>query len=387
MRKKIVAVSMVMALMLATACGKEDNKETTTEGVVSEEAQIVGQFCGVDLTYDPAEYLTLPDYAQIEVTDYEPTEEEVQEQLQRYVSSWTHNEEVEKDTVEEGDICLIDYVGSIDGVEFAGGTGTDYMLGIGSNAFIPGFESSLIGAKNKETTTINVTFPEEYKNNPDMAGKDAQFVVTIKGIYKEVTYDLDDASVAENTEYSTVDEYTGVVNQEIKDNYIANSAWQTLYEKCEFKEPPAVAVQAYKEDLIFQFEQRLVMYGMTMDSYLESYGYTQEEFEAELETTAKNYVNQDILLLSVAMDNNIDISDEAMTTWANENYASLGYDSAEILLTYMDSTNLKLYIISEKVLDIMGERAVVIPAEQTTSEETTSEEASSEDTESEETTS
>ena len=106
-----------------------------------------------------------------------------------------------------------------------------------------------------------------------------------------------------------------------------------------------------------------------------------------METTAKNYVNQDILLLSVAMDNNIDISDEAMTTWANENYASLGYDSAEILLTYMDSTNLKLYIISEKVLDIMGERAVVIPAEQTTSEETTSEEASSEDTESEETTS
>ena len=184
MRKKIVAVSMVLAMMLATACGKEDNKETTTGGVVSEEAQIVGQFCGVDLTYDPAEYLTLPDYSQIEVTEYEPTDEEVQEQLQKKVSSWTHNEEVEKDTVEEGDICLIDYVGSIDGVEFEGGAGTDYMLGIGSNAFIPGFESSLIGAKNKETTTINVTFPEEYSNNPDMAGKEAQCVVTIKGIYE-----------------------------------------------------------------------------------------------------------------------------------------------------------------------------------------------------------
>ena len=185
---------------------------------------------------------------------------------------------------------------------------------------------------------------------------------------------MNDASVAENTDYSTVDEYTAVVKQEIKDNYIANSAWQTLYEKCEFQEAPSAAVQTYKKDLISQFEQTLAMYGMTMESYLESYGYTQEELEAEMEATAKNYVEQDILLLSIAMDNNIDISDEAMTTWANENYASLGYGSAEVLLTYMDSTNLKLYIISEEVLDIMGERAVEVPAEETTSEETTSSE-------------
>lgn len=385
MRKKIVAVTMVMAMMLATACGKEDSKDTTTEGTVSAEAQIVGQFCGVDLTYDPSEYLTLPDYSRIEVTEYEPTDDEVQEKLSSYVNSWTHNVEVEKDTVEDGDLCLIDYVGSVDGVEFEGGTGTDYMLGIGSNAFIPGFESSLIGAKNKETTTITVTFPEEYSNNPDMAGKEAQFEVTIKGIYKEVTYDLDDASVAENTEYSTVDEYTAVVKEEITNNYIANSAWQILFEKCEFKGTPDVAVQTYKEDLIAQFEQTLTMYGMTMDSYLESYGYTQEEFEAEMEATALNYVQQDILLLCIAADNNISISDEEMTAWANENYESLGYGSAEILLTYMDSTNLKLYIISEEILDIMGERAVVVPAEEITTQETSEEETASEETESEDT--
>lgn len=381
MRKKIVAVTMVMAMMLATACGKEDSKgTTTTEGNVSEEAQIVGQFCGVDLTYDPTEYLTLPDYSQIEVTEYEPTDDEVEQQLSTYVDSWTHNEEVEKDTVEDGDLCLIDYVGSVDGVEFEGGTGTDYMLGIGSNAFIPGFESSLIGAKNKETTTINVTFPETYSVNPDMAGVEAQFEVTIKGIYKEVSYELNDASVAENTEYSTVEEYTAVVKEEIKNNYLANQAWQALYEKCEFKEVPAYAVQAYKEDLIAQFEQTLSMYGMTMDSYLESYGYTQEQFEAEMETTAKNYVEQDVLLLSIAMDNNISISDEDMTTWANENYESLGFGTVDALLSYMDSNNLKLYIISEKVLDIMGEHVVEVPAEETTSEEASSEDTSSEET-------
>ena len=211
MRKKIIAATMLATMMIASACGKADNNTTT--GVVSEEAQVVGEFCGVSLTYDPSQYLALPDYSQIEVTEYEPTQEEIEERLASDVNSWTHNEEIEKDVVEEGDICKIDYVGSLDGVEFEGGAGTDYMLEIGSNVFIPGFESSLIGAKNKETVTINVTFPSEYSNNPDLAGKETQFVVTIKGIYKEVTYDLDDASVAENTDCSTVEEYTEVVKQ------------------------------------------------------------------------------------------------------------------------------------------------------------------------------
>lgn len=385
MRKKIVAVTMVMTMMLATACGKENSKDTTTtEGVVSEEAQIVGQFCGVDLTYDPTEYLSLPDYSEIEVTEYEPTDDEVESQLVSYVNSWTHNEEVEKDVVEDGDIVLIDYVGSVDGVEFEGGSATDYELVIGSNAFIDGFESSLIGAKNKEKTTITVTFPDTYSRNTDLQGKEAQFEVNIKGIYKEVNYDLDDAAVAENTEYSTVEEFSAVVKEELRQNYIANQAWQALYEKCEFNEVPEWAVQSYKEDLVSQFEQSLAMYGLTMDSYLESYGYTQEEFDAEIEENALTYVKQDILLLCIALDNNISISDEEMTTWSNENYATLGYDSAELLLTYMDSTNLKLYIISEQVLDIMGAHAVLVPAEETTSEEIASEETTSEETTSEE---
>ena len=165
----------------------------------------------------------------------------------------------------------------------------------------------------------------------------------------------------------------------MKRNYVANMAWQVLFEKCQFSEVPTVAVQAYKVSIKKQFEQNLLLYGMTMDSYLESYGYTQEEFDAEMEATATDYVKQDILLLCLAMDNNISISDEEMTTWGNENYASLGYGSAEELFAYMDTTNLKLYIISEKVLDIMEERAVIVPPEETTSEEAGSQETESEE--------
>lgn len=384
MRKKIVAVTMVMAMMFATACGKENSKDTSSAKgeEQSVEAPVVGQFCGVNLTYDPSDYLALPDYSEIKVTEYEPTEEEVDEQLSKNVSSWTHNEEVDKDTVESGDICLIDFVGSVDGVEFQGGAGNDYELEIGSNAFIPGFEDSLIGAKNKEKTTITVTFPEVYNPNPDLQGKEAQFEVNIKGIYKEVSYELNDASVAENTDYTTVEEYQTFIKDDLKRNALANSAWKKLFEQCVFNDVPDVAVQKYKKDLSEQMAQSLSVYGMTMESYLETYGKTQEEFDQEMEETAKNYVQQDILLLLVAMDNDINISDEDMNSWAEENYEAMGYDSAESLVNYIQTDNLKLYIISEKVLDILGERVVEVPVSNTATEENESEEDSEEETQS-----
>lgn len=88
-------------------------------------------------------------------------------------------------TVEDGDTVNIDYVGSIDGVEFDGGStngqGTD--LTIGSGLYIDDFEEQLIGSHPGDTVDVNVTFPEDYSSQ-DLQGKDALFVVTINGIYQ-----------------------------------------------------------------------------------------------------------------------------------------------------------------------------------------------------------
>lgn len=88
-------------------------------------------------------------------------------------------------TVEDGDTVNIDYVGTVDGVEFDGGStegmGTDLVIGSGS--YIDDFEEQLIGAHPGETVEVNVTFPDDYYST-DMAGKDAVFTVTINGIYE-----------------------------------------------------------------------------------------------------------------------------------------------------------------------------------------------------------
>lgn len=89
-------------------------------------------------------------------------------------------------TVENGDTVNIDYVGSVDGVEFEGGStqgqGTDLVIGSGS--YIDDFEEQLIGAHPRDEVDVYATFPDPYNNNPDLSGKEALFEVTINGIYE-----------------------------------------------------------------------------------------------------------------------------------------------------------------------------------------------------------
>ena len=89
-------------------------------------------------------------------------------------------------TVEDGDTVNIDYVGSVDGIEFEGGStqgqGTDLVIGSGS--YIDDFEEQLIGAHPGDEIDVYATFPDPYNNNPDLSGKEALFEVTINGIYE-----------------------------------------------------------------------------------------------------------------------------------------------------------------------------------------------------------
>lgn len=90
-----------------------------------------------------------------------------------------------------GDTVVIDFVGSVDGVEFDGGKGDNYSLELGSGSFIPGFEDQLVGAKAEDQVNVNVTFPEEYQAT-DLAGKDAVFAVTVHEVKAKEVPALDD---------------------------------------------------------------------------------------------------------------------------------------------------------------------------------------------------
>ncbi len=95
-------------------------------------------------------------------------------------------DETDGRVVEDGDIVNIDYVGRVDGVPFEGGDtkGMGADLEIGSHSYINGFEEAIIGHKVGETFDLTVTFPDPYKNNLAMSGKEAVFTTTINGVYE-----------------------------------------------------------------------------------------------------------------------------------------------------------------------------------------------------------
>ncbi len=162
------------------------------------------------------DYVTLCDYKGIEVpaSEVNYTDEAFKDVINQALSA--HQVLKEEGTVKDGDKVSIDYVGTIDGVEFEGGNsgGNGYDLTIGSGQFIEGFESQLIGHKAGEEVSVNVTFPEDY-GNADVAGKPAVFAVTIHGIYEDPEYNDDFVCAYYPDMGSTVAEY----EKSLRDGY------------------------------------------------------------------------------------------------------------------------------------------------------------------------
>ena len=122
----------------------------------------------------------------------EASDEEVDAKLAEIAAQQAPFEKIKrKRMVKDGDTTLIDFEGFVDGVAFDGGKAEKFNLKIGSNQFIPGFEEQIIGMKYEEEKTVTVTFPAEYQS-ADLAGKEAEFKVTLHEIQEQVTPELDD---------------------------------------------------------------------------------------------------------------------------------------------------------------------------------------------------
>jgi len=137
-------------------------------------------------------------------------------------------------TVEDGDTVNIDYSGVLKGETepFEGGTDTDYNLEIGSNSFIAGFESGLIGKTSGTTVDLDLTFPEDY-GSEELAGKDAVFTVTINYISRTIEAELTDELVSENSssfgDCETAEEYRTYVLDKLKTDRDAQNKRNAYY--------------------------------------------------------------------------------------------------------------------------------------------------------------
>ncbi|TZE81714.1 trigger factor [Calorimonas adulescens] len=261
--------------------------------------------------------VNLGEYKGIEVEkiEYNVTDEDVENELNKMRERNARLVSIDDRPVQEGDTVLIDFEGFINGEPFEGGKAQNYSLVIGSHAFIEGFEEQLIGKSKNETVDVRVRFPEDY-GNESLAGKEAEFKVTIKEIkYKELP-ELDDEFAKDVSEFDTLDELRADIRKRLQEgnenrakNEFTNKVIQKVVDNASI-EIPDVMIERELDSMERNVDMNLRYQGITLDKYFEVTGTSREDFRNNMRQDAYNNVKTSLVLDKIAEVEKIEVSDD-----------------------------------------------------------------------------
>ena len=339
--KRFLSLTLVVFLLstLLTACGK--NKTILFSSVDFDKALTLAEYKGITLATSSDEYGEF--YDNVIVSDIKNNS--------LYI-------EKTEGTVSEGDIANIDYVGKKDGVAFEGGTDEGYDLEIGSNSFIEGFESGLIGAEIGKTIDLNLTFPEDY-GNEELNGADVVFTVTVNSV--QTTDGVEPKDIYEDLGYKTLKEYENDVKERATENYFLN----LVRSKSEIKEYPDEDVKTLKSQIKDALNNNFTSYyGMSLESYLTQNGMTMIDFENNLlNNQVKPLIAETMPLYAILDKEGVKITDEDIETKLDElvkEYESSGTSvDAETIKKSVGEYSIENLAVQEKALEIIKENAKI----------------------------
>lgn len=313
------AFELLSNRLLMQALVKENLEAVTApkvERVVFEE----GKDAEFTATFVKKPEVTLGEYKGLDVEKKEAlvTDEDVEGQLNNIRDQ--HSKMVvapEGTKIEKGDLAVIDFLGEIDGVPFAGGEGKSHPLQIGSNTFIPGFEDQLVGKEAGEDVDVNVTFPEDYHVG-DLAGKPAVFHVHIHDIKRREVPELNDDFAKEVSAYASMEELTADLRKKLEAD--ANARVQDEYNRALLDlavanatvDIPEVMIAERIENMIQEMDMRLAANGMNINSFLAMTGKTMDELRNEYRDSAEKNVRTDLVLEAIVKAENIDVTEDDM---------------------------------------------------------------------------
>lgn len=272
-------------------------------------------------------YITLGDYKKLDVNpaEYEVSDADV------YAHAVEHLGHSEVGTVdraaEEFDVVNIAFVGTIDGVEFEGGTSDSTDLVIGAGNFIPGFEDGIIGMSTGETKDVTTTFPEDY-GNEELNGKEAVFSITLNTVY--------DPAILDET------------REELSEGDLRNDVWAAILENVTVNKYPESEVKKLAENQYDYYQAMYFQWGI-VDA--ESVGLTMESC---VESVKSQYDNE-FAVYAIADAEGITATDDEINAKFDEivaEYVAGGYseEEAEAMITKQGA---KLEILQEKIIDLV----------------------------------
>lgn len=238
----------------------------------------------------------------------------VEDELKHAQIHHTHSHPAEGKVSENGDIVIIDFVGSTDGVEFEGGKAEDYALELGSHSFIDTFEDQLVGHKAGDHVTVKVTFPENY-GAPALAGKEAVFECDIKSVNTKHIPEIDDELAKHVAGVDTLEEWKKEVEAQIRheidhknQNIKEDAIIAQIIDNSEI-ELPAEYVEQQLDMVMRDLTQRLAYQGMRIEDYATYMGTTVEKLREERRDDAKRIAETKQVLEAIVRAEKIDVTD------------------------------------------------------------------------------
>lgn len=309
---------------------------------------------------EPADFSTF-ELVQLEV---EPKDEDIQSELERFAEAMRETTEVEEARpANDGDVVVIDFVGKVDGEEFAGGAAEGYELELGAGAFIPGFEEQLVGVSPGEEKQVEVTFPADY-GAENLAGKDAVFDVKLTGLKEKAAAAIDD-ELAKKVGMDDLDQLKSQISERIGGGYaqaarakMKRELFDKLDEAHQFEAPPTLVEREF-ESIWAEVKQQLE--GENADEVRE--GKTDEELEAEYQTLAARRVRLGLLLAEIGKRNNVEVSEQDVSQAIRQQAANFPGQEQLVYDYYQKNPQalgqVQAPILEEKVVDFILELAKV----------------------------
>jgi trigger factor len=307
----------------------------------------------------------LGEYRGLEVGRREPdvSDEAIGEELERLRERSARLDTVDRAAV-SGDFVVLDYAGTLDGEPFAGGEGRDQMVELGSGRPVPGFEEQLQGATAGDERTVTVTFPDDYAAS-DLAGREAEFAVTVKEVKAKELPDVDEDLAAE-AGFDTLDELRDDIRSRLAEAESARieaefreAALDSAVKGASVDVPDAL-VDARSRELWDQMLHSLSHQGISRDAYLRIAGRSEDEIVEQSKPDAEQALRREAVLAAIVDTEGIEPTDEEVLEAVQE-AAGDGGASPKKLLERLKSSGrldeLKQDLAQRKALDLVAESA------------------------------
>ena len=382
-------LAMSMSIFLLAGCGDKSGNSTddesdadNTAGAITDGSGQTGGNVAEDLEFSYSEgidengfwtgikaldYVKIFDYRAIEIPNdvHQITDDAVQSEIDYMLTQFPSVKQVTDRPVIDGDKVNIDYVGSVDGVEFENGStegmGTDVTIGVTS--YIDDFLQQLIGHVPGEVINVEVTFPEVY-NEVTLQGKDALFITTINYIIEEEETVLSDAFVAENLSvyfgWRTIEEMRAGIRSNLKTTAIEEFIRNYFTTEVAVQSMPDMLVKYQEKSLLKYYEDyALYYYGLDLNEFLIDYnGFSGvdefiEVMHDEIITNATFY----LVIQAIAEDAGFSVSVEDISAFFVEQNGSGDYSSYE---EQFGMPYLKQIVLSRMVIDLVAQNAILL---------------------------